>query len=162
MSSVHVCSSLTPTSAVTDASSAVRNGSHLKDCKDLVKKLLVKNPNQRLGMGRAGATAVKSHAWFKGFDWSALVTRSMAPPFVPSVSLNAAVPGSRSYSAASCLSASSWWKQIVSLSVLMVSAVCCPAQLETEEDASYFDEVPDVDDSHPRKRYVSTGVFRDF
>ena len=26
---------------------------------------------------------MKSHKWFKGFDWEALATRKMKPPFVP-------------------------------------------------------------------------------
>ena len=26
---------------------------------------------------------MKSHRWFKGFDWEALATRKMKPPFVP-------------------------------------------------------------------------------
>ncbi len=57
----------------------------IQDCKDLIKKLLVKNPAQRLGMGRSGATAVKAHPWFQGFDWNALARREMPAPFVPSV-----------------------------------------------------------------------------
>eukprot|EP00873_Tetraselmis_striata_P025622 jgi/Tetstr1/445886/TSEL_003524.t1 len=88
-----------------------------KECKDLVKKLLNRNPSTRLGMGKVGATAVKAHPWFQGFDWHRLATKTMTPPYVPKVQGN--------------------------------------------EDSSNFDPVPD--DSHDtRKRYVSTGNFRDF
>jgi cGMP-dependent protein kinase len=56
-----------------------------KECKDLVKKLLNRNPSTRLGMGKVGATAVKAHPWFQGFDWHRLATKTMTPPYVPKV-----------------------------------------------------------------------------
>lgn len=50
-----------------------------------MKKLLNRNPSTRLGMGKVGATAVKAHPWFQGFDWHRLATKTMTPPYVPKV-----------------------------------------------------------------------------
>lgn len=52
------------------------------DLNDLIRRLLMKEPSQRLGNER-GADEIKSHAFFKGICWDAvkLVSR---PPYVPS------------------------------------------------------------------------------
>lgn len=50
---------------------------------DLVKRLLHPKPSKRLGVVKGGAEFVKSHPWFKGFDWDALVTKKLPAPFVP-------------------------------------------------------------------------------
>jgi len=34
---------------------------------DLLKKLFIKDPNQRLGM--KDENEIKSHPWFNGIDW---------------------------------------------------------------------------------------------
>jgi len=39
-----------------------------KDCKDLLKKLLHKNPSKRLGCVK-GASEIKNHTWFKNINW---------------------------------------------------------------------------------------------
>eukprot|EP00976_Prorocentrum_cordatum_P052208 1053692-Prorocentrum_minimum.AAC.1 len=44
------------------------------------------NLAQRLGCMRGGLTDVKSHAWFRGFDWKALEGRAMKPPWIPPLS----------------------------------------------------------------------------
>jgi len=53
--------------------------------KDLIKKLLHKVPEKRLGVNREGIEHLKAHAMFKGFDWAALSERRMPVPFVPSL-----------------------------------------------------------------------------
>lgn len=50
-------------------------------CKSLIRKLLVKDENKRLG-SRAGASDVKSHPFFKTTQWALL--RHMRPPMIPS------------------------------------------------------------------------------
>ena len=54
--------------------------------RDLVQKLLVRNPPDRLGAGEPGSindmTALKSHPFFESIDWSTLWTRR-APPLEP-------------------------------------------------------------------------------
>lgn len=49
-------------------------------CKSLIKKLLIKDENRRLG-SRAGASDVKGHVFFKTTQWALL--RHMKPPMVP-------------------------------------------------------------------------------
>ncbi|KAJ6258947.1 Serine/threonine-protein kinase [Drechslerella dactyloides] len=49
-------------------------------CKSLIKKLLVKDENKRLG-SRAGASDVKAHPFFRSTQWALL--RHMRPPMIP-------------------------------------------------------------------------------
>ena len=49
-------------------------------CRNLVKKLLVKDPAKRLGF-KSGASEIKSHAFFKTVQWDLL--RNQKPPLVP-------------------------------------------------------------------------------
>ncbi|KAJ1565555.1 serine/threonine protein kinase, AGC [Nowakowskiella sp. JEL0078] len=51
-------------------------------CRNLVRKLLNKDENKRLG-SKSGASEVKSHPCFKGLNWALL--RNMSPPIVPVV-----------------------------------------------------------------------------
>ena len=37
-------------------------------------------------MGLNGNHEVKAHSWFKDFDWSALINKTIKPPFVPPAS----------------------------------------------------------------------------
>ncbi|KAK1435089.1 hypothetical protein QVD17_00849 [Tagetes erecta] len=48
--------------------------------KDLISKLLVKDPNERLG-STMGASVIKHHPFFDGVNWALL--RCTTPPFVP-------------------------------------------------------------------------------
>jgi len=57
-----------------------------QELKDLVKKLLVRVPNRRLGCMQGGVAELKQHPWFAGFDWEALAQRKMKAPHVPKVS----------------------------------------------------------------------------
>ena len=45
------------------------------DCKDLIRKLLTKNPNDRLGHEN-DAMDIKAHPWFKNFDWENLLKKT--------------------------------------------------------------------------------------
>lgn len=49
-------------------------------CKSVIRKLLIKDEMKRLG-SRAGASDVKSHAFFKPITWALL--RHMKPPMIP-------------------------------------------------------------------------------
>ena len=57
----------------------------MQEVRDLIKRLLVHNPNQRLGALKAGAADVKAHPWFANFDWAAFSKRQMKAPYVPQV-----------------------------------------------------------------------------
>ena len=62
---------------------------HLSDqAQNLIKRLLIRNPHDRLG-SYVGASAIINHAWFSGFDWTALRSRRMRAPIVPDLVNNA-------------------------------------------------------------------------
>ncbi|KAG6004799.1 serine/threonine protein kinase, AGC [Claviceps maximensis] len=49
-------------------------------CKSLIRKLLIKDENRRLG-ARAGASDIKAHPFFRTLQWALI--RHMKPPIVP-------------------------------------------------------------------------------
>ena len=51
--------------------------------KDLLTKLLNRNPSERLGA--KGASEIKSHPFFDGIDWKKLLQRGYEPAFKPNV-----------------------------------------------------------------------------
>lgn len=46
-------------------------------------QLIQRKPINRLGLN--GPEEVKSHNWFKNFDWDKLYNKEIPPPFIPSV-----------------------------------------------------------------------------
>lgn len=53
---------------------------------DFIKRLLVKDPNKRLGGGSEDAAELKRHAFFKDINWSLLAAKKTPAPFVPKIS----------------------------------------------------------------------------
>ena len=53
-----------------------------EDAKDLIRKLLVKDQDLRLGSNE-GFEAIKNHSFFKGFDFKALEEKKMNAPYIP-------------------------------------------------------------------------------
>ena len=59
--------------------------------KDLIRKLLNRNPNGRLGSSGPGNLTlhriedIKRHRWFKGIDWEQMRQRKVPAPFVPRI-----------------------------------------------------------------------------
>ena len=51
-----------------------------KSTKDLIKSLLVKSPEKRLGKTFG---EIKGHKFFEGFEWDLLMSRKIKPPFIP-------------------------------------------------------------------------------
>ncbi|KAF5836329.1 putative blue light receptor [Dunaliella salina] len=51
-----------------------------EECQDLISKLLVKDPAQRLGT-RAGAEEIKAHPFFRGLNFA--LQRNETPPYIP-------------------------------------------------------------------------------
>eukprot|EP00357_Protocruzia_adherens_P026640 CAMPEP_0114984716 /NCGR_PEP_ID=MMETSP0216-20121206/7434_1 /TAXON_ID=223996 /ORGANISM="Protocruzia adherens, Strain Boccale" /LENGTH=632 /DNA_ID=CAMNT_0002346889 /DNA_START=214 /DNA_END=2112 /DNA_ORIENTATION=+ len=52
--------------------------------KDLISKLLTKDPTERLGANE-GVEDIKNHIFFKGFNWEQLEGKSMTAPWKPTV-----------------------------------------------------------------------------
>ncbi|CAI5980807.1 unnamed protein product [Closterium sp. NIES-64] len=52
--------------------------------RDLISKLLIREPSQRLGAGPTDAAEIMRHEFFRGMDWDRLYAREVPPPFVPS------------------------------------------------------------------------------
>ncbi|KAM3136385.1 hypothetical protein pb186bvf_011520 [Paramecium bursaria] len=54
------------------------------ECKDLIRKLLAKNPEQRLGFN-GGAEQILKHSWFSPLDMEDVIKLRTKPPFIPSL-----------------------------------------------------------------------------
>lgn len=55
------------------------------DAKDLLTRLLRKEPKKRLGVGPNDLNVIKKHRFFKKIDWKALARREVEPPIRPLV-----------------------------------------------------------------------------
>lgn len=53
------------------------------EAKDLIRQLLNRDPEQRIGSGPNGTEKIKAHPWFKDIDWPSLERRELVPSFVP-------------------------------------------------------------------------------
>ena len=53
-----------------------------ENAKDLIKKLLIKKQDKRLGVEK-GFEEIKSHPFFQGFDFNALLAKKLEAPFIP-------------------------------------------------------------------------------
>eukprot|EP00073_Rattus_norvegicus_P044002 XP_017446092.1 PREDICTED: serine/threonine-protein kinase N2 isoform X1 [Rattus norvegicus] len=51
----------------------------------IMRRLLRRNPERRLGAGEKDAEDVKKHPFFRLTDWSALLDKKVKPPFVPTI-----------------------------------------------------------------------------
>ncbi|XP_033614066.1 serine/threonine-protein kinase N2 isoform X2 [Fukomys damarensis] len=51
----------------------------------IMRRLLRRNPERRLGAGEKDAEDVKKHPFFRLIDWSALMDKKVKPPFVPTI-----------------------------------------------------------------------------
>ncbi|GLI62023.1 hypothetical protein VaNZ11_004600 [Volvox africanus] len=51
------------------------------NAKDLLRRLLVRQPKWRLGCGGRGAEEIREHPFFMGFDWDTFEERKLAPPY---------------------------------------------------------------------------------
>jgi len=56
-----------------------------ENAKDLLRKLLVKKQNNRLG-SQKGFDEIRSHPFFSNFDFQALLAKKLTPPFIPKLS----------------------------------------------------------------------------
>ena len=54
-----------------------------EEAKDLIKNLLIFNPENRLGSGVDGGDKIKNHKFFYGVNWNDVWGKKLKPPFVP-------------------------------------------------------------------------------
>ncbi|KAJ7992712.1 hypothetical protein DPEC_G00281520 [Dallia pectoralis] len=54
----------------------------------IMRRLLRRNPERRLGSGEKDAEDVKKQPFFRGVDWEALMQRRAPPPFIPNIGGN--------------------------------------------------------------------------
>ena len=54
------------------------------DAADLIRKLLVRMPEERLGYQK-GAVEIMDHDFFSSIDWDALYKKEVMPPFRPTI-----------------------------------------------------------------------------
>jgi len=47
---------------------------------DLIKQLLHPKPSKRLGVIKGGATLIKQHPWFQGFEWELFLAKKLKAP----------------------------------------------------------------------------------
>ncbi|KHJ48251.1 kinase domain protein [Trichuris suis] len=56
------------------------------EARDLIKKLLKRNVEMRLGTDASDAEAIKAHSFFSSVNWQEVHSRSLEPPFKPNIS----------------------------------------------------------------------------
>ena len=148
----------------------------VQEARDIIKRLLTHNPTQRLGSGKGGASDVKAHAWFSGFDWAAFAKRQLKAPYVPQVILSTslclhACAVMRSWLPGSCTRAAVGISQMpdlhrpchANMRKIVESLKPWLLQVSSQEDTRNFSGgTEEMHASMKGKKYVSTGVFRDF
>ncbi|KAM0673424.1 Serine/threonine kinase [Gurleya vavrai] len=55
--------------------------------KDLILKLLTRDPKQRIGSGKGDGEEIRKHPYFDGIDWDDVYNKRYKPPFNPGESL---------------------------------------------------------------------------
>uniref|UniRef100_A0A0N5AB29 Ribosomal protein S6 kinase n=1 Tax=Syphacia muris TaxID=451379 RepID=A0A0N5AB29_9BILA len=55
------------------------------EARDLIKRLLKRHVETRLGAGPEDAEEIKRHPFFRSFDWDRVYAREMEPPFKPNI-----------------------------------------------------------------------------
>jgi hypothetical protein len=60
---------------------------NMKYFKNIIKKLLKKNPEKRLGHSKdgQGAQKVKKHPFFRSVEWAKILEKSYEAPYVPEI-----------------------------------------------------------------------------
>jgi hypothetical protein len=53
--------------------------------KAFIKKLLIQNPDKRLGAGKHGSREVKDQPFFASIKWDDVYARKLKPPIVPAI-----------------------------------------------------------------------------
>ncbi|OQR96926.1 protein kinase [Achlya hypogyna] len=65
--------------------------------RDLIQRLLWKDPNQRLGSGPRGDKEIMDHPFFASIDWNKLYRKEISPPFKPKIDAGNGVPDTSNF-----------------------------------------------------------------
>jgi serine/threonine protein kinase len=57
-----------------------------RDSVSVLQKLLIREPESRLGSGPTDAQEIMSHAFFRNINWDDVYHKRIAPPFMPTIS----------------------------------------------------------------------------
>ena len=57
----------------------------IQEAKNLLSRLLIRDPKERLGSGERDAHEVKEHPFFNAMDWDGLANGRVSPPWSPAV-----------------------------------------------------------------------------
>eukprot|EP00404_Azadinium_spinosum_P006816 CAMPEP_0180440808 /NCGR_PEP_ID=MMETSP1036_2-20121128/13301_1 /TAXON_ID=632150 /ORGANISM="Azadinium spinosum, Strain 3D9" /LENGTH=229 /DNA_ID=CAMNT_0022447003 /DNA_START=48 /DNA_END=737 /DNA_ORIENTATION=- len=55
------------------------------DVESFIKQLCAHNPSDRLPMKKGDTQNIKNHTWYQGFDWKAMQSMTLPPPYKPVV-----------------------------------------------------------------------------
>ena len=55
------------------------------EASNLISRLLIRDPQLRLGSGAGDAEDIKTHPFFYGLDWKALENKEIPPPWKPTL-----------------------------------------------------------------------------
>lgn len=55
------------------------------DAKDLISRLLVRDPIVRMGFGKTDADAIRRHPFFKAINFDDLMKGKLRPPYQPKI-----------------------------------------------------------------------------
>lgn len=56
--------------------------------KDLIKKLLQKDPLKRIGYGKEDGKAIRKHEYFKNINWNDVLEKKIKPEFIPNKNIS--------------------------------------------------------------------------
>jgi serine/threonine protein kinase len=65
--------------------------------RDLIQRLLCKDPNQRLGSGPRGDKEIMEHPFFASIDWGRLYRKQIPPPFKPKIDGQSGTPDTSNF-----------------------------------------------------------------
>lgn len=63
----------------------INNCNPTPPCRDLIRRLLDKNPTTRIGCGKTKSEEIKKHPFFRDIDWKKLTNKEYTPAIRPKI-----------------------------------------------------------------------------
>lgn len=67
------------------------------DARDLIRRLIIRNPTSRLGNLSNGISDIQNHQFFQSIDWRMLRNKEIKAPWLPEIKEGSAVDDSKFY-----------------------------------------------------------------